>query len=160
MAVSFFDNKAIVPDESMVAMALGESYSLWVDIQSHVKENYPNIFGEWKFYGKSSGWTYKLLSKKRNILFFVPLDGCFRIRVCIAEKTIEKVEFSNLPDDVKKAYGIATAYTEGLSVDFDICSNNTKLMAYVKDEGLVDAGSFSNEPVDVIKKLLQIKFED
>ena len=160
MAVSFFDNKAIVPDDNMVAMALGESYSLWVDIQSHVKESYPNIFGEWKFYGKASGWSYKLLSKKRNVLFFVPLDGCFRIRVCLAEKTIEKVELCDLPEDVKKAYSLATAYTEGLSVDFDIGPKETNIKAYVKDEGLVDAGSFSNEPVEVIKKLLQIKFED
>jgi hypothetical protein len=120
MAVSFFDNKTVIPDDRMIAGALAETYPLWDELQNHVQENYPNITGEWKHYGKASGWSYKLISKKRNLLFFVPLNGCFRIRIVLGEKAVACVETATLPDEIKEAIRAATPYTEGRSIDIDI----------------------------------------
>ena len=73
MAISFFESKAIIPDDSMVADVLAESLPLWVEMQNYVRDNYLNVTGEWKHYGKKSGWVLKLLSKKRN-LSILPLE--------------------------------------------------------------------------------------
>ena len=139
MSVSFFDSKALMPNDEMVAVALAETFPLWEEIQNHVQENYPNVSSEWKYYGKSSGWVGKLYSKKRNLLFFIPLNGCFRLRFCFGEKAVACIEVSDLPEDVKEMIRTATPYAEGCGIDIDINSH---------------------EQLDTIKTLLKIKFEN
>ena len=68
MAVSIFEDKSIMPDDSMVADALAGSYPLWISLRDFVNENYSNVKDEWKYYGKSSGWVLKLLSKNGRTL--------------------------------------------------------------------------------------------
>ena len=106
----------------MVAAALKDTNSIWEELQSCVKEEFPNITGEWKHYGKASGWTYKLISNKRNLLFFVPQNGCFRVRIVVGEKEAACVASTNLPDEIKVAIQTATPYAEGRSIDIDINS--------------------------------------
>ena len=155
MAISIFDNKAVMPDDSMVADALAESYPLWVDLKNYVKENYPNVTEEWKHYGKSSGWVFKLLSKKRSLLFFIPKSECFRIRFGISEKTVPCIETADLPDGIKEAVRIATPYTEGRSIDLDFSQNNVKIMAYVKDRQLVDVATIRGNCIEHAKTLMK-----
>ena len=156
MAVSIFDDKAAMPDDNMVADALAKTFPLWIGLKNYVQENYPSVNGEWKHYGKSSGWVFKLLSKKRNILFFIPKNECFRLRFGISEKVAPCVETADLPDVIKEAVRIATPYTEGRSVDLDFYINEVKVMAYVKDRQLVDVGSIDGEQLELAKTLVQI----
>jgi len=156
MAVSIFEDKSIMPDDNMVADVLAGSYPLWIGLQDFVNENYPNVKDEWKHYGKSSGWVCKLLSKKKNLLFFIPKEECFRLRFGINEKVFPSVETADLPDIVKEAVRIATPYTEGRSIDIDFYNNKAKVMAYVKDRQLVDVGSIDGEQLELAKSLVQI----
>ena len=119
MAVSFFDSKATMPDDSMVANALADAYPLWEELQDYIKENAPNITKEWKHYGKASGWSQKVISKKRNLLFFIPQNGCFRVRVGIVD-TETYMEIEELPDYIKKAISTAISYLEGRYIDIDV----------------------------------------
>ena len=137
MSVSFFDSKAVMPDENMVADVLADSYIIWEKLKNYVCQTYPNVSIDWKHYGKSSGWVCKLLSKKKNLLFFIPRNGCFRLRFGISEKVLPSVETADLPDVVKEAVRTATSYTEGRSIDIDFYCNEAKVMAYVKDRQLV-----------------------
>ena len=139
MSVSFFDSKVIMPNDDMVALALAETFPLWEDIQNHVRENYPSVSSEWKHYGKSSGWVGKLYSKKRNLLFFIPLNGCFRLRFCFGEKAVACIEVSDLPEDIKETIRAAKSYVEGRGIDININSS---------------------EQLDSVKILVKIKFEN
>ena len=136
MAVSFFDNKAVTPDDSMVAKALAEMYPLWEELQNYVREKYPDITGEWKHYGKASGWSYKLICNKRNLLFFIPLNRCFRIRIVLGEKAVNCAWVAELPDEIKDTIYAAAPHAEGRSIDIDISRH---------------------EQLDAIKYLLKIK---
>ena len=137
--VSVFDNKEIMPNDGMVSAALGNAAMMWDELRTHVVDNYPDVVGEWKHYGKAAGWTYKLLSKKRNLLFFVPKTGCFRLRIVLGEKACACAEADNeLPNGVKEAIRTAAPYTEGRSIDIDI----NRL-----------------EQLETIKRLLMIKYE-
>jgi len=156
MAVSIFEDKTVMPDDIMVEDALARSYTIWVKLQNHVQENYPNVTGEWKHYGKSSGWVFKLLSKKKNLLFFIPKSGCFRLRFGINEKAADSIETADLPDIIVEAVRTATPYTEGRSIDLDFYSNEVIVMAYVKDRQLVDVGSIDGEQLELAKTLVQI----
>jgi len=156
MAVSIFEDKAAMPDDSMVADALADSFLIWKGLQSYVQENYPSVKSEWKHYGKSSGWVLKTLSKKRNLLFFIPKNGCFRLRFGVSEKVAPEIETADLPDVIKEAVRIATPYTEGRSIDVDFYSNEAKVMAYVKDRQLVEVGAIDGEQLELAKALVQI----
>lgn len=126
MAVSYFSDKATMPDEKMTAEALAGSITLWDDLKVWTKQEYPAVTGEWKHYGKAAGWSYKMLSGKRNLLFFVPLSGSFRIRIVLGEKAVSKAVASDLPSEVIEKIREAVAYTEGRSIDIDI-ENSTQL---------------------------------
>jgi len=139
MAVSIFDSKAVMPDDSMVADVLADAYPLWEELQNHVRETYQNISGEWKHYGNASGWSYKLLSKKRNLLFFVPQSGCFRLRFVFGEKAIACVETSELSDEIKEAIRSSITCPAGLNFDLDVSRH---------------------EQLDTVKRLLKIKYEN
>ena len=138
--LSAFDNKEIMPDDSMVSDVLGNTATIWDELRAHVVDAYPSVTGEWKHYGKAAGWSYKLISKRRNLLFFVPRTDCFRLRIVLGEKACACVESDNeLPDEIKESIRAATPYTEGRSVDIDV-----KLSEQLKE----------------VKRLLQIKYEN
>jgi hypothetical protein len=139
MAISIFNDKAVIPNISMVTAALADTYTLWTELQDQITAKYPNVTEEWKHYGKAAGWGLKLLSKKRNLLFFIPLNGHFRIRLVLGEKAVTCVEKSNLPDEIKKAIHATTPYTEGRSIDINISQH---------------------EQLETIRNLLKIKFEN
>jgi len=139
MAVSIFDEKSAAPADETVAAALADANALWDALQAHVREAYPDITKEWKHYGKAAGWTCKLVSKKRNLLFFIPQNGRFRVRVVLGEKAAACAEFADLPDEIKDAIRAAVPYAEGRSVDMDISRA---------------------EQLDAVKLLLKIKFEN
>jgi len=138
--LSAFSDKAVVPDDYMVSAALGAANPIWDELRTYVEERYPSITGEWKHYGKAAGWTYKLISKKRNLLFFVPRDSSFRLRLVFGEKACSYIEVDDkLPGEIKEAIRTATLYTEGRSIDIDV---------------------ERHEQLESIKRLLQIKHEN
>ena len=145
--LSAFDDKAIMPDDDMVAAVLGGAAPLWDELRGHVEGAFPNVTGEWKYYGKAAGWSYKLLTsrgrdvaKQRNLLFFVPRPDCFRLRIVLGEKGCACVEAdTDLPEEIKEAFRAATPYAEGRSIDLDIDRR---------------------EPLAAVKCLLEIKYEN
>ena len=139
MAVSIFDDKTIIPDNNMVAAALSGTFSLWDDLVSHVKAEYPSVTEEWKHYGKAFGWTFKLISKKRNLLFLVPLGGYFRVRFVLGEKAVACAGAAALPQEIKDALRVAMPNVEGRSIDIDINHH---------------------EQLVLVKALIKIKFEN
>ena len=120
MAISAFDGKAIIPSGDMVTAVLGDAAPLWDELKTHVKETYPDVKEEWKHYGKAAGWTYKLISNKRNLLFFIPRNGSFRIRIVLGEKASAQAQAAPLPDGIKATIRSAKAYAEGRSIDIDV----------------------------------------
>ena len=119
--LSAFGDKSVMPDDNTVSTVLGDTANIWNELRAYVTDNYPNVAGEWKYYGKAAGWSYKLLSIKRNLLFFVPREGVFRLRIVLGEKGCTCVEKdSELPEEIKQAFRDAVPYTEGRSVDIDV----------------------------------------
>ena len=137
--LSAFPDKSIIPDDGMVSAVLGGAAAIWDELRAHVVDTYPDITAEWKHYGKAAGWTYKLISNKRNLLFFIPRNGNFRIRIVLGEKASAQAQASPLPDDIKAAISSAKSYAEGRSIDIDVDRR---------------------EQLEAIKLLLKIKYEN
>jgi hypothetical protein len=113
MKTSVFTEKAVVPGQSQLAEALGSTARVWADLQDHLEAEYGPLVGEWKFYSTKSGWVHKTLRKKRNLFFFTPLDGCFRLGFIFGDRAAAAVEASELPDEIKDELRNARKYAEG-----------------------------------------------
>jgi len=139
MALSVFTDKSKLPGDRELAKALGETKQLWDQLKIHVKEIYPNIIEDWKHYGKNSGWTMKLLKKKRNLFFSYPGQEHFVVVFVFGDKAVQAVENSSLPREIVNTLKEAKKYVEGRG-----------LQVAVKNQ----------DDLEVIKKLLTIKMEN
>jgi hypothetical protein len=110
---SIFINKSVTPNNVMLSDALGRSYKYWEEIKSTLEDQYGTLNEEWKHYSSSSGWTLKLLLKKRNLFFFTPYEKYFRIAFVFGDKAVKVVEDSDLPIRIIQELKNAKRYAEG-----------------------------------------------
>ena len=108
-----FLNKLKKPDDEMLRSALGSTYKYWEEIRNALNEQYGMINPEWKYYGAKSGWTLKMMLKKRNLFFLKPYDNYFRIAFVFGDKAVKAIEESNLPAAVIEEVKSARKYAEG-----------------------------------------------
>jgi hypothetical protein len=86
METSVFADKSIKPNDSRLSHALGEKATLWEAIKQHTGQEYGEATEEWKFYNPKSGWTLKVLLKKRNLFFLRRWRDISGLRLCLATK--------------------------------------------------------------------------
>ncbi|MHC4633139.1 MAG: DUF3788 domain-containing protein [Planctomycetota bacterium] len=120
MAVSVFGDKAAKPTSQMLVKTLGQSNRLWEEIKKHLKAEYGQLIEEWKFYGQKSGWILKTLRKKRNLFFFIPFEGAFRVSFVFGDKAVAAAERSDLPQDLITKLKNARKYAEGRGLQIDV----------------------------------------
>ncbi len=120
MAASVFDDKASKPTAQELARVLGESNGLWKGIKKHLKAEYGELTEDWKFYGAKSGWILKTLRKKRNLFFFLPLEGSFKVSFVFGDKAVAAAEESDLPKDLIKTLKNARKYAEGRGLQIEV----------------------------------------
>jgi hypothetical protein len=123
MSMSVFEDRATMPDDKMLAGALGKSNRLWQEIKKNLKAEYGELIEEWKFYGQKYGWILKTLRKKRNLFFFNPLKGSFQVSFVFGDKAVAAVEKSDLPQELITELKNARKYAEGRGLRIDVKSS-------------------------------------
>ena len=139
MTEPVFPDKSKMPDDNALANVLGKKWALYERMYQFLEDDFGNIHKEWKFYMKKTGWSLKILQKKRNIFFLGPQKGFFRVTFIFGKKAQAVVENSDLPDNIKKTLRDARQYMEGKGLQIEV-----KL---VKD-------------LNIVKKLIRIKLEN
>ncbi|MBN2015349.1 DUF3788 domain-containing protein [Candidatus Dojkabacteria bacterium] len=106
MATSYFLDKEKQPTTRKINEVLGKSKSLWKCLKKFVEDSY-RVEGEYKYYGKNSGWVIRYKKSGRSLLTFNPLESRFEILVVLGKKeTVEarKEKFgANITNIFKKA---------------------------------------------------------
>jgi len=120
--VPVFTDKAKEPDLPSLYTVLGASAELWKEIEQILTKEPGNISFQWKFYGNNSGWTLKVLSKKRNLFFLLPRHGFIKLAFVFGERTVKEILESGFPDTLKTSLSQARAYAEGRGLHFEIRS--------------------------------------
>ena len=120
MALSAFGEKAFMPDDEMLAVALLERKAIWDNIIEHIENTYSNISTEWKFYTKAAGWTYVIKSGKRTLIYLIPRQDCIKTSFVFGEKAVEAAKDADLPDFVLATILEAKVYAEGRSFMADV----------------------------------------
>ena len=136
MAASVFDDKEKKPTAQRLARVLGKSNSLWKEIKKHLKAQFGELTEDWKFYGQKSGWILKTLLKKRNLFFFIPSEGSFRVSFVFGDKAVAAAEKSDLPKELIKTLNNARKYAEGRGLQIEVKSiadvENIKKLVEIK----------------------------
>jgi len=115
-----FVDRSVKPTDAMLSKALGKSYELWEEIKMVLEESYGPLTEEWKHYGANSGWTLKLLLKKRNLFFFFPCEKYFRVGFVFGDNAVREAEQSNLPAAMIKELKEAKRYAEGRGLRVEV----------------------------------------
>jgi hypothetical protein len=113
MSANVFIDKLAKPDNQALITALGKTYPLWAEIENHVATAYGGSTQEWKYYGPKSGWTLKTLIRKRNLFFFTPCQGYFRIAFVFGDRAVAEILISDLPKAMVEEVKNAKKYAEG-----------------------------------------------
>lgn len=119
MTANVFLDKAQAPTPSMVAHALGARARYLHELKHHVQAP---LVEEWKYYGKSLGWTLKLLLGKRNLCFVIAADGYFAISFVLGDKAVEAAKGSRLPAELVQQLVDAKRYVEGRGIRIEVRS--------------------------------------
>jgi len=123
MSASIFDLKNIIPTEAMLTRDLGPAKDWLNQIQHFIENNYADLIIEWKYYGQKSGWILKLLHKKRNILFVVPLHDSLKVVFTFGEKAFNLIFDSDVQGYIKQELQYAPKYAEGRTIQLHITSS-------------------------------------
>ncbi|MDR3627192.1 MAG: DUF3788 domain-containing protein [Ignavibacteriaceae bacterium] len=136
MGANIFTDKAVMPDDKLLAEALGVSYKYLTDIKRYVSDNFPCIVEEWKYYGAKYGWTLKTFLKKRNLFFISAYDRYFRVSFVFGDKAVSAAEQSDLPKEIMNELLGSKKYMEGRGIAIEVRKQRD---------------------VSIIKKLIEIK---
>jgi len=107
-----FIGKAALPTEEELASALGPAAVDWQELVDWFAEQ-KVVDQEWKSSGKKYGWYLRLKVKKRNIIYFAPCKGCFRVAFIFGDKAVAAARQSDLAESALKLLNEAPRYPEG-----------------------------------------------
>ncbi|NUN70161.1 MAG: DUF3788 domain-containing protein [Bacteroidetes bacterium] len=134
MSPNLFLDKAKQPTPALLASALTSKGKCWDELKRHIQKRHGPVVEEWKYYGKSIGWTMKLLLGRRNLLFFTACDGYFAVSFVFGDKAVSAVQHSTLPKELIEQLVNARKYAEGRGIRIEVRSQR----ALRQVVGLVD----------------------
>ena len=120
MATSIFDNKEIVPNDEDLQDVLKNSLDAYNKLISYLENEYTPLTNEWKFYSKKSGWTLRISSKKRNLVFLSPNEDYFLVTINMGVKVSKIVLDSDISDNTKDLIKQAKVYAEGIGILIEV----------------------------------------
>jgi hypothetical protein len=136
MPHSIFVERDLKPNPATLAEVLGDSHPLWLQIKENLNHSFGELTEEWKYYGAKSGWLLKMLKKKRNLFFLIPLEDYFVISFVFGDKAVTQIFEADLPDELKSTLRNARKYAEGRGLPVEVRSE---------------------KEVEQVKKLVEIK---
>jgi len=117
-------NKAVLPDEKDLKIALGETYAFWKEIMDFVVLKYPKAAMEWSYPGSKYGWSFRLKDRKRVIIYLLPRERYFKAAFVFGQKAYELVLDSPISESIKTELAAARVYAEGRGIRIDVKDKN------------------------------------
>jgi hypothetical protein len=98
---SIFQDKKIVPNEKILAQAIGNSFTWWSAIQEYVYSQYPDAKTDWTYPGSKYGWNFRMKDRKRAILYFLPRNKFFKLAFVFGQKATATILESTISEHIK-----------------------------------------------------------
>lgn len=122
---SFFMDKAVQPRLSDVEQLMPEAYTYWKELIDYISGNYPDVQEEWTHSGKKYGWSFRLRSKKRVVMYFSPYSEGLQVGFALGQAATDAVlAHPDIPFELKKELLETKPYREGRGLRIMVTSIN------------------------------------
>jgi hypothetical protein len=121
---SIFEDQNIVPTDELLQAAVGETFSLWKDIENYTLSLYPEAKKEWKFSGQKHGWSYRISDKKRVLVYLLPRDKFFKVAFVFGKIAFYEIVESHINESIKNELMMTKEYAEGRGIRLAITNEN------------------------------------
>lgn len=121
--ISLFTDKAHTPTEQELEAGLGHTYIFWKRLRSTTSNLAPSATGIWHYSGKKFGWSFRILDKKRVIVYLLPRESYFKVAFVFGDRAIRAIMDSAIADEIKEELVRATRYAEGKGIRIPIKSD-------------------------------------
>ena len=119
MLPNAFIGKPHPPTDDELAGALGPAKVIWNQLLTGLAAEHKLTVQEWNSYSPKAGWSLRLKHKKRNIVYFGPCKGAFRVAFVLGDKAVAAARKSGLPQSVTRTLDEAKRYPEGTAIRFE-----------------------------------------
>ena len=120
MLPNAFIGKTQPPTDAELSAALGPAKALWDQLLARLAGEHKLTTQEWNSYSPKAGWSLRLKSKGRNIVYLGPCKGAFRTAFALGDKAVAAARQSDLHPGVIKIINEAKRYAEGTAVRLEI----------------------------------------
>ena len=124
--------------EKELEQALGPAMALWMRLLSELAAELKLSKHEWNTSSPKIGWSLRVKSGDRIIVYLAPLEGRFRASFALGEKAVKAALSMGLPTPVTDSIQSAKKYAEGTAVRVEVQRP---------------------EDIQVVKKLVRAKLE-
>jgi hypothetical protein len=108
--------KETLPTERVLKTILGRTYPAY----TRILELTETFAREWKYYGKKYGWTLKIGSKAKALLYLTPQDGSFRVGFAVRDNERMALLAESLPADTKEELLTSKKVMEGFPLRINV----------------------------------------
>lgn len=120
MALSAFDDKSRQPKDADLKVAMGAAYEPWHELIRRITARFAPAEFEFRYAGKSAGWSGRIKTEKRVIVYLTPCKGYFLASFALGEKAVKAAKESDLPAGVLEVIDSARKYAEGRGVRLEV----------------------------------------
>lgn len=120
MVSNAFIGKPARPTEKELAAALGPVKAVWGLLLSELARDFHLVDREWHSYSRRAGWSLRLKSGERNILYLSPGHGGFLTSFALGDRAVRAAREVKLPVRVIDAIDGAKRYAEGTAVRLQV----------------------------------------
>ena len=120
MTANAFIGRADAPDDAALAEALGPAKSVWDQLVAVLATDHGIDSSYWKSYSRKSGWVFRVLRKKRTIVWLTPSQNCFRASFILGDKAMQAINDGHPSRRVKEATQDAVKYSEGTGLTLEV----------------------------------------
>jgi hypothetical protein len=131
MSLSAFSDKSRRPAEAELFATLGPSAEAWRELVAHVGRTYPPMSEEWNFASVKFGWSMRVKSSDRILLYLIPQAGAFLAGIVLGPKAVSAAQHAGLPKVVIEAIASAPRHAEGTGLRLPV-TDETFVPAIVK----------------------------
>lgn len=132
------NNKDEYPTDEILATYLGDAKKAWDAFIDMLKNDFPEITYEWRYYNDGKSWLCKVTKKKKTVCWVGVFDKYFRTTFYFTDKAADLITESKLSKKYKDQFISGKYYgkIKGISIEIIKPSNldDTRILIGIKGQ--------------------------